>query len=76
MHKGLRRGDADSVIATLAGYEEFFVNIMMVEELKMFAPVDDLAKAALDEGLCAVLGGAGPLLLGGLAERDAASEEF
>eukprot|EP00629_Pelagomonadales_sp_RCC1024_P003348 CAMPEP_0119269704 /NCGR_PEP_ID=MMETSP1329-20130426/7002_1 /TAXON_ID=114041 /ORGANISM="Genus nov. species nov., Strain RCC1024" /LENGTH=266 /DNA_ID=CAMNT_0007269705 /DNA_START=211 /DNA_END=1009 /DNA_ORIENTATION=- len=68
VHKGLRRGDADSVIATLAGYKEFFVNIMMVEELKMFAPVDDLTQAALDEGLCAFLGGAGPLLLGGLAE--------
>merc|ERR1712224_744686 len=36
--RGLKRADAETVIETMAKYESFFVDVMMVEELGLLPP--------------------------------------
>lgn len=41
MSKGMEREDAELVIKTMAKYEDFFVDVMMLEELELVVPADD-----------------------------------
>jgi len=50
VQKGMNRDDAKNVITTMAKYEEFFVNIMMKEELELQVPSDNYTKESLIEG--------------------------
>ena len=71
--KGLRRTDATEVISTMSKYKEFFVGLMMTEELHMFAPVSDPVHQTLTFIACVSCGAVGPLALGGVAEAAAPS---
>lgn len=64
--KGMGRDDAKLVIETMAKYKEFFVDIMMKEELELQCPEEDHVKESVKEGIIMFLSfacfGAFPLL--------------
>lgn len=49
--RGMSREDAKLVITTMAKYQDFFVNVMMSEELELQVPEDDYLKENMKEGL-------------------------
>lgn len=49
--RGMERQDAKLVVETMAKYKEFFVDIMMVEELELQCPEEDHIKASVKEGI-------------------------
>eukprot|EP00586_Coscinodiscus_wailesii_P023061 CAMPEP_0172503786 /NCGR_PEP_ID=MMETSP1066-20121228/172334_1 /TAXON_ID=671091 /ORGANISM="Coscinodiscus wailesii, Strain CCMP2513" /LENGTH=296 /DNA_ID=CAMNT_0013279671 /DNA_START=22 /DNA_END=912 /DNA_ORIENTATION=+ len=49
--RGMKREDAELVITTMSKYEEFFVNVMMSEELELQVPDDDYLKENMKEGV-------------------------
>lgn len=49
--KGMGREDAEKVINTMAKYKDFFVDIMMAEELELRVPDDDHVKESMKEGV-------------------------
>lgn len=64
--KGMTEEDAASVINTMAKYKDFFVDVMMMQELELQVPDDDHVQASMREGLVMFLSfasfGAMPLL--------------
>jgi vacuolar iron transporter family protein len=50
MMKGMNREDAESVITTMAKYKDFFVNVMMTQELQLQVPDDDHVSESFREG--------------------------
>mmetsp|Transcript_25987 Transcript_25987/g.31868 ORF Transcript_25987/g.31868 Transcript_25987/m.31868 type:complete len:295 (-) Transcript_25987:16-900(-) len=64
--KGMSIKDAELVINTMAKYKEFFVDVMMVEELSLQVPEEDYKIEAMKEGFVMFLSfaffGALPLL--------------
>lgn len=50
MEKGMSRQDAESVITTMAKYKDFFVDIMMTQELQLQVPEDDHVAESFREG--------------------------
>ena len=48
--KGLSQRDATVVIKTMAKYENFFVDIMMQQELELQVPEDDHVEQSMKEG--------------------------
>lgn len=64
--RGMSRDDAKAVITTMAKYKDFFVNIMMAEELELNVPSDDYKTESFKDGIimfCSfALFGALPLL--------------
>lgn len=63
--KGLTRPDAERAIDLLASYKKFFVDLMMTEELRMFAPSDHAGKRRVTGALLVAFGCVAPLMLGG-----------
>ncbi|KAI2492649.1 VIT family [Fragilaria crotonensis] len=51
MEKGMSRQDAESVITTMAKYKDFFVDIMMTQELQLQVPEDDHVTESFREGV-------------------------
>lgn len=49
--KGMERDDAELVVNTMAKYQDFFVDVMMVEELGLQVPEDDHANESFKEGV-------------------------
>lgn len=49
--RGMQRQDAKLVVETMAKYKEFFVDIMMVEELELQCPQEDHIQASIKEGI-------------------------
>ncbi len=49
--KGMSREDATLVINTIAKYEEFFVDVMMAEELQLAVPEEDHVCESIKEGI-------------------------
>ncbi len=64
--KGLSPDDAKTVIETMAKYEDFFVDIMMQQELELQVPEDDHVEQSMKEGFVMFCSfaffGAAPLL--------------
>ena len=64
--KGMSTEDATQVINTMAKYKEFFVDVMMQQELELQVPEDDHVQESMKEGLIMFLSfatfGAMPLL--------------
>jgi VIT1/CCC1 family predicted Fe2+/Mn2+ transporter len=52
MEKGMSRQDAEIVITTMAKYKDFFVDIMMTQELQLQVPEDDHVTESFREGTC------------------------
>ena len=50
MLKGMSREDAETVITTMAKYKDFFVDVMMAQELELQVPDDDHVKESFKEG--------------------------
>jgi vacuolar iron transporter family protein len=50
MMKGMNREDAETVITTMAKYKDFFVNVMMTQELQLQVPEDDHVSESFREG--------------------------
>lgn len=48
--KGVSREDAVSVVTTLAKYKEFFIDIMMTQELELQVPEEDHVQESMREG--------------------------
>jgi len=65
-NKGMSHEDAVQVITTMAKYKDFFVDLMMVQELELQVPEEDHVKESFREGVvmfCSFAGfGAMPLL--------------
>ena len=49
--KGMSRKDAELVIKTMAKYKDFFVDVMMAEELALQVPEEDYTKESMKEGV-------------------------
>lgn len=49
--RGMSREDATKVIETMAKYQDFFVDIMMAEELQLQVPEDDHKVESMKEGV-------------------------
>lgn len=49
--KGMKREDAKLVIETMAKYKEFFVDVMMSEELELRVPDEDHIRESFKEGI-------------------------
>lgn len=49
--RGMTREDAKLVINTMAKYEDFFVDVMMAEELQLAVPEEDHVKESVKEGI-------------------------
>jgi len=49
--RGMNREDAEIVVRKMAKYKDFFVNIMMAEELELNVPPDDYAMESFKEGI-------------------------
>jgi len=49
--KGMSRADAKIVVTTMAQYKEFFVNIMMAEELELTVPPENYKMESFKEGV-------------------------
>lgn len=49
--RGMSREDATKVIETMAKYQDFFVDIMMAEELQLQVPEDDHKIESMKEGV-------------------------
>lgn len=49
--RGMSREDAEKVVKTMAQYKDFFVNIMMAEELELNVPPDDYKMESFKEGI-------------------------
>lgn len=47
--RGMSREDAEEVIVRMAKYKNFFINLMMTEELALPLPADDEAAAPRDK---------------------------
>jgi len=64
--KGMERNDATMVIETIAKYEEFFIDVMMAEELELTVPEENHVRESINEGIIMFLSfatfGALPLL--------------
>ena len=67
-YKGLTKPDAERCIDLLASYKKFFVDLMMTEELRMFAPPSDGARRRITGALLVAMGCVLPLLLGGVLD--------
>jgi len=48
--RGMSRKDAELVITTMSKYNDFFVNVMMAEELELQVPKDDYVTENMKEG--------------------------
>jgi len=48
--KGMSKEDATQVISIMAKYKDFFVDIMMLQELELMVPEDDHVKESMFEG--------------------------
>ena len=57
-YKGLTKPDAERCIDLLASYKKFFVDLMMTEELRMFAPPSDAGYRRITGALLVAMGGA------------------
>ena len=51
VEKGMGREDAKMVIETMSKYKEFFVDVMMAEELGLSVPEDDHVHESFKEGI-------------------------
>mmetsp|Transcript_12559 Transcript_12559/g.19450 ORF Transcript_12559/g.19450 Transcript_12559/m.19450 type:complete len:333 (-) Transcript_12559:89-1087(-) len=49
--RGMNREDAEIVITTMAKYKDFFVDIMMAEELELQVPEEDHVQESMREGV-------------------------
>ena len=49
--KGMSKEDAELVITTMAKYKDFFVDIMMQQELELQVPEEDHVRESLREGV-------------------------
>eukprot|EP00542_Grammatophora_oceanica_P011812 CAMPEP_0194045484 /NCGR_PEP_ID=MMETSP0009_2-20130614/16813_1 /TAXON_ID=210454 /ORGANISM="Grammatophora oceanica, Strain CCMP 410" /LENGTH=257 /DNA_ID=CAMNT_0038690347 /DNA_START=142 /DNA_END=915 /DNA_ORIENTATION=+ len=49
--RGMEQQDAELVIKTMAKYEDFFVDVMMTQELELQVPDDDHVKESMREGV-------------------------
>mmetsp|Transcript_9572 Transcript_9572/g.14844 ORF Transcript_9572/g.14844 Transcript_9572/m.14844 type:complete len:291 (+) Transcript_9572:150-1022(+) len=49
--KGMSQKDAESVVTTMAKYDEFFIDIMMTEELGLQVPEEDHLQESFKEGV-------------------------
>ena len=67
-YKGLTKPDAERCIDLLASYKKFFVDLMMTEELRMFAPPSDAGYRRITGALLVAAGCVLPLLLGGVLD--------
>jgi hypothetical protein len=56
MLKGMSREDAETVITTMAKYKDFFVDVMMAQELELQVPDDDHVKESFKEGTLLLYG--------------------
>ena len=68
-YKGLTKPDAERCIDLLASYKKFFVDLMMTEELRMFAPPSDAGYRRITGALLVAMGCVLPLLLGGVLDH-------
>ena len=57
MEKGMSRQDAETVITTMAKYKDFFVDVMMTQELQLQVPEDDHVAESFREGMSLVVFG-------------------
>ena len=48
--RGMSHEDAELVILTMAKYKDFFVDVMMTQELELQVPEEDHVKEAFHEG--------------------------
>mmetsp|Transcript_15298 Transcript_15298/g.61510 ORF Transcript_15298/g.61510 Transcript_15298/m.61510 type:complete len:156 (+) Transcript_15298:610-1077(+) len=67
-HKGMKRADAAAVVRTMSTYKEFFVNLMMTEELHLREPVGNAASRAATAACCFAVAALAPLFLGDVLE--------
>ena len=51
IEKGMEREDAEAVVKIMAKYKDFFVDVMMAEELELKVPEDDYLQESFREGL-------------------------
>mmetsp|Transcript_3722 Transcript_3722/g.7241 ORF Transcript_3722/g.7241 Transcript_3722/m.7241 type:complete len:290 (+) Transcript_3722:128-997(+) len=51
VERGMERSDAEKVIETMSKYEDFFVDVMMAEELQLQVPDEDHEIEAMKEGV-------------------------
>lgn len=49
--RGMKREDAKLVVETMSKYKEFFVDVMMAEELELQVPEEDHVKESINEGI-------------------------
>lgn len=68
-HKGLNRNDAESVIETMSASKEFFVGLMMTEELQLREPVARSEVRAATIALLNALAALTPVLLAEVLTR-------
>jgi len=50
VERGMEKNDAEKVIKIMSKYKEFFVNVMMAEELELQVPPDDYRMESFKEG--------------------------
>lgn len=50
-NQGMSQQDAETVIRTMAKYKDFFVDVMMTQELELQVPADDHIAESMREGL-------------------------
>lgn len=48
--RGMSHEDAELVILTMAKYKDFFVDVMMTQELELQVPEEEHVKEAFNEG--------------------------
>ena len=51
VERGMDREDAKLVVETMSKYKDFFVDVMMAEELQLQVPDDDHIKESFKEGI-------------------------
>jgi len=67
--KGMSAADAETVVTTMSQYKEFFVNLMMTEELQLREPLERLAQRALAVGASFSFAALLPLSFSDLSRR-------
>ena len=67
--KGMAHGDAKDVVDTMSEYHEFFVNLMMTEELELRAPAERTAHRAAAVGASFALAALLPLAVADVSQR-------
>eukprot|EP00635_Sarcinochrysidales_sp_CCMP3193_P003214 CAMPEP_0118890738 /NCGR_PEP_ID=MMETSP1166-20130328/1063_1 /TAXON_ID=1104430 /ORGANISM="Chrysoreinhardia sp, Strain CCMP3193" /LENGTH=279 /DNA_ID=CAMNT_0006829359 /DNA_START=62 /DNA_END=901 /DNA_ORIENTATION=- len=67
--KGMNQDDAKTVVQTMSEYKEFFVNLMMTEELQLREPIDRTPQRAAAVGAAFALAALIPLVFSDTASK-------